>query len=449
MKLRLLMAGLAILLIQLKLSVAEDWTRFRGSMGTGVSKQSAPTKWSPEKNVKWKAELPGAGVSCPIIVGDKIFLTCYSGYGIDRRDPGEIEDLQRHVVCVNRNDGSLVWEKKIKAVTPEDRYSGMGVPEHGYASHTPVTDGESLFVFLGKSGVHAFDFEGTELWQAEVGTGSDDRRWGSASSPILFENLVIVPAIAESGALIALDKKTGKEVWKQAADGLRNSWSTPLMVKVDGERSDLVIGVPYEVWGLNPKNGKLRWYFPIDGSSFYTSVSAKDGIVYGSIGGRSGGCSFAVKAGGKGDVTETHKVWMTGDQSSYATPVIHEEKMFIASRGIATLLDAKNGERIIRSRLEKPSANQSESQAERSSGRGRRRGGFGGDYASPVLAEDKFYYIKRNGDMYVMSANKEMETLAVNRVTEDSEEFSATPAIVDGQIFIRSNKHLYCVESTK
>ena len=424
----------------------EDWTRFRGSNGSGVSKKSAPVKWSPDKNIKWSTELPGAGVSCPIILGEKIFVTCYSGYGLDRRNPGKIEDLKRHLVCVDRNKGTIKWERTIDADAPEDRYTGIGVPEHGYASHTPVTDGKTIYAFLGKAGVYAYDLDGKLRWQTDVGTKSDDRRWGSASSPILFENLVIVPAIAESGALIALDKETGKEVWKQDADGLRGSWSTPLMVKVDDNRSDLVMGVPYEVWGLNPKNGKLRWFFPIEGRSFYTSVSAKDGVVYGSIGGRDGGCSFAVKAGGKGDVSESHKVWLGGDQSSYATPVIHSDKMFIASRGIATVIDAKNGERVKRVRLEARNSQSSESDDSSGGGR-RRRGGFSSDYSSPVVADDKLYYVKRGGDLFVMSTDGELETLSVNRVTKDSEEFSATPAISDGQIFIRSNKKLYCVEA--
>ena len=112
----------------------------------------------------------------------------------------------------------------------------MGVPEHGYASHTPVTDGKAVYAFLGKSGVYAFDLDGKKLWNVSVGTDSDDRRWGSASSPVLYKNLLIVPAIAESGALIAFDKKSGKEIWKQETDALRGSWSTPLIVKVDGEK---------------------------------------------------------------------------------------------------------------------------------------------------------------------------------------------------------------------
>ena len=422
---------------------AEDWTRFRGTSATGVSDKAAPVNWSPTKNIKWSTELPGAGVSCPILVADKVFVTCYSGYGLERSKPGNLEDLKRHLVCVNRSTGKIAWERTVDAPTPEDKYSGMGVPEHGYASHTPVTDGKAIYAFLGKSGVHAYDLEGEKLWTAEVGQGSDDRRWGSASSPILYDNLVVVPAISESGSIIALDKKTGKEVWKQSAGGLKNSWSTPLIVKVDDERSELVIGVPYEVWGLNPKNGKMRWYFPIEGSSFYTSLSARDGIIYGSVGGRGGGGSFAIKAGGKGDVSESHKVWTGGDQSTYATPVVHDGKMFIASRGIATAIDIKNGEQIKRVRLESKKSDDSESAAPAP----RRRGPGGGDYSSPVVAKDKMYYIKRSGEMFVMSTGDEFEQIAVNRVTAEAEEFSASPAISEGQIFIRSSKTLYCIEA--
>ncbi len=418
---------------------AEDWMRFRGTDGSGVCAKAAPTKWSPKENLKWSTELPGAGVSCPIVVGDKVFLTCYSGYGLDRRAPGELKDLKRHVVCVDRDGGKRIWEKTIDAVLPEDTYTGMGVPEHGYASHTPVTDGKSIFVFLGKCGVYAYDLAGKQLWHTNVGTESDERRWGSASSPIVHQDLVIVPAIAESGAIVALNKKTGEEVWRQTAEGFRGSWSTPLMVKVNDRRSDLVMGVPYEVWGLNPTNGKLRWFLPIEGRSFYTSVSADNGVAYGSIGGRDGGCSFAVKAGGKGDVTETHEIWKGGDQSSYATPVIYKDRMFIASRGVATVIDAKTGDRIKRVRLDEKSQS--------SGGQNGSRRGFRGDYSSPVVADGKLYYIKRNGNMFVLSADEDLETIAVNRVTDASEEFSATPAISNGQIFIRSNKRLYCVEA--
>jgi hypothetical protein len=452
-----------------------------------------------DKNLKWKTPLPGAGVSCPIVVDGKVFVTCYSGYGMDRANPGDQKNLKRHVICIDRSSGEIRWNKVIDAALPEDEFSGAGVPEHGYASHTPVSDGERVYAFLGKSGVYAFDMDGNEQWKAEVGNGSDERRWGSASSPILHGGLLIVPAIAESSAIIALKKETGEIAWKQEADGLSMSWSTPVVVKIDDNRSDLVIGVPGEIWGLNPDNGKLRWFCTgIPGDSFYTSLAVQGDMVYGSVGTRQGGGSFAVKCGGKGDVSETNLVWSGGDQSAYATPVLHDDKMYFASRGILTVLKTNDGTRIVQERMgagpseQRPAAQGSESQrggpgqgggpgqrggAEaqqgepgprpqagqrgepgqpggpggqpgRRGGRGGRgggRGGFNNDYSSPVIADDKLYYVKKSGETFVFSLTDELKQLSVNRVTQESEEFSATPAVVDGEIFIRSNKHLYCI----
>ena len=432
-------------------TIAEDWTRFRGANAAGMSTKAAPVEWSPKKNIKWNVELPGAGVSCPIVIGDKVVVTCYSGYGIERRKPGDIKDLKRHVVCLERESGKILWNRTIKNEAEEDRYSGMGVPEHGYASNTPVSDGKAIYAFLGKSGMYAYDLDGKELWHTSLGTESDDRRWGSASSPILHKDMVIVPAICEAGALVALKKEDGSEVWKQEAGGLRGSWSTPLITKVDDERSDLVMGVSNEVWGLNPDNGKLRWFLPVEGSSFFTSMMEKEGVIYGAIGGRRGGGSFAVKAGGDDDVSKTHKVWDSPDQSSYASPVVHNDMMFFVSGGVVNAIDAKTGERVKRARLKAPAAESEASDEDNEGGRTRRRrgGGRSSDYSSPVIAGDNMYYVKRNGEMHIISTDKELKQIAVNFVTKESEEFSATPAISDGQIFIRSNKRLYCVEEAK
>ncbi len=186
----------------LPLGANADWPRFRGPNGSGVSADSnaTPVRWSPKENVKWKVELPGAGVSSPIVVGDRVYVTCYSGYGLDRQNPGDINDLTRHLVCVDRESGKILWDKSVKAALPEDPFSGIGVPAHGYASHTPVSDGENVYVFFGKSGALAFDKEGNRLWQTNVGSGSDDKRWGSSSSPILHDDLLIVTASAEGRA---------------------------------------------------------------------------------------------------------------------------------------------------------------------------------------------------------------------------------------------------------
>ena len=297
-----------------------DWPGFLGTGGTATSvdSEATPTKWSDTKNVKWKIDLPGKGVSSPIVVGDKIFVTAYSGYGVGGEDE-KIDDLKRHLVCVDRATGDVVWSKTIDAVQPEDPYSGMGVPAHGYASHTPVSDGTHVFAFFGKTGVIAFDMEGNEVWRESVGTGSGRQRWGSASSPVLYENLVIVNASDESETMVAFDKTTGKEVWKMPAADLASAWGTPSLVKA-GDRTDLVIGVPGEVWGMNPKTGKLRWYSrgTTDTSTSASLAVGKDGVVF-ATGGR-GGEAVAVKAGGKGDVNDSHVVWDASIPGRFATP---------------------------------------------------------------------------------------------------------------------------------
>ena len=419
---------------------ASDWSRFRGPNGSGISSDTAstPVEWSPDRNVLWKTPLPGAGVSSPIVVGDRLFVTCYSGYGANF---GKIEDLKRHLVCVDRSSGKILWDKSVDAVLPEDSYSGMGIPSHGYASHTPVSDGKHIYVFFGKSGVLAYDLEGKQRWHQSVGTESDRRRWGSASSPILHEDNVIVVASAESEAIIALNAETGDEVWRQEAAGLANVWGTPLIVKIDDERTDLVLGVPYEIWGFNPDSGKLRWYSEISaGDQYSSSLVAVQDVVY-SIEGRGGG-SAAVRAGGKGDVTKSHTVWSGSDSSRFGTPVVYQGRLYFFASGVATCNDAKTGKKVFQGRLEGGSS---------SGGGGRSRfgrGGGGSDYSSPVVADGKIYYVQSSGSCFVLKAGDKFEQLAVNSVTTDRESFGATPALSNGEIFLRSDKHLYCVSET-
>jgi len=149
----------ATLLLVLSSSVLADWSRFRGPNGTGVADSGAPTEFSKTNNLKWQVELPGRGFSSPIVVGDKVFVTCYSGYGMGDGQ-GELGDLKRHLVCVDRQSGETLWTKTIKARLPEDEFRPPGVATHGYASHTPVSDGERVYAFFGRGGVYAFDRTG-------------------------------------------------------------------------------------------------------------------------------------------------------------------------------------------------------------------------------------------------------------------------------------------------
>lgn len=429
---RILTMTLTLVLSYSLSGFADDWPRFRGSEGSGVASESEsiPNQWSPEANLAWKTEMPGPGASSPIIVDGKAFLTCYSGYGLTQEDPGDIENLVRHLVCVDVETGEKLWQQDIKAALPEDPYAGIGVTAHGYASHTPVSDGKNIYAFLGKSGVHAFDMEGNRLWQTEVGKESDPTKWGSSSSPIVFEDTVVVTASAESQSIVGLDKKTGKELWRQEAKGLDGMWGTPALVKVDDDRTDIVMCVAKELWGLDPGTGKLRWYADATGARHaYSSVILDGNRVY-AFTGRGGG-SIAIEAGGSGDVSETNTVWTGRDNASFASPVRHGSKLIVVARGIVTVVDAETGERKQQLRLK---------------GTQQTGGRFGSlDYPSPIVVGDHLFYLNGSGQMFVFEIGEELKQVAVNRVTTDKEIFWGSPAVSDNRMVLRSAKYLYCV----
>lgn len=423
---------------------ADDWPRFRGPNGSGIASGSKPTpeKWSPESGVLWKSPIKGRGVSSPIVIKNRVFVTSYSGYGESRDNVGKMEDLKRHLTCFDALTGKTLWSKTVDPVLPEEPFSGIGIPAHGYASHTPVSDGERVYAFFGRTGVVAFDLEGNRLWTTNVGKGPSPRGWGSASSPIVHGDYVIVPATAEDSAMVALDKKTGKEVWKQKADGFYNSWSTPILSKVDDQRTDIVFGVGYEVWGLNPENGKLRWYAEVHGSdSFNSSVVESKGVIFAVEGRRGGGNGFAVKAGGKKDAAK-NVLWDISETGSFATPIVYQGRVYHFANGTIKCLDATSGKTIYQERLPRAASGGRDS----SGGRGGRFGGRGGaEYASPVAAGDLLYYVQPNGNTLVIRMSDKYELVSSSKVTTESESFSATPAISNGRIYLRSNKHVYCV----
>ena len=260
------------------------------------------------------------------------------------------------------------------------------------------------------------------------------------------------------------------------ADTLGNVWGTPALAKV-ADSTELVIGAPSEIWGLNPKNGKLRWYCNYVDSDQFSSSVVVDGDTVFAVEGRGGG-SIAVKAVGKDDVSNAAQVvWKGRDSSSFASPIIYQGRMYYVSRRTITCLDAKTHDMIFEGRFKGPNG-EAAAPAQGpgggaggfgaggggpggpggpggAGGRGGRGGGGGGggfgstDYGSPVIADGKIYFVARNGDAYVLEAGTEFKQIAVNRVTTETEEFSATPAISGGELFIRSNKHLYCVSAKK
>jgi hypothetical protein len=415
-------AALALTLASTPLAGAE-WPRFRGASGSGTSDETGlPVQWDEKDGLLWKTPLPGPGSSSPVVSAGRIFLTSYSGYGLDRGQPGDEDKLRRHVVSLDLKDGKLLWDRSFESKLPEVPYRGIGVPNHGYASSTPAADGERVYAFFGKSGVVAYEFEGKELWRAEVSPDPGTHNFGTASSVILCQDLVIVPASVECEAIIAYDKKSGREAWRTAASGYGAWWGTPLLVDV-GEETQIVVSVPGEVWGLNPKNGKLRWFaesFPE--RSLCTSAVIDAGVVY-TVGGREGG-SAAVRLGGRGEVTKTHVAW-TGRLGSYVpSPVVHDGHLYwVNDRGIAYCVKAASGEEVYQKRLE----------------------GAGSVYASAVAADGKLYVVSRRNGTFVLEAKPEFRQLALNKFSSDASDFNASPAVSDGRLYLRSDRFLYCV----
>ena len=430
--------------------VHADWTRFRGPNGSGISDSAAPTEFSENKNIKWKLELPGRGLSSPIIVGDKVFVTCYSGYGMGDGN-GELEDLKRHLLCVDRNSGATLWTKTVDAKMPEDPYRPPGVSTHGYASNTPVSDGEHVYAFFGKSGVYAYDLDGNEIWNQSVGNEPSNKGFGSAASPIVTDKHVIVNAADESLALVWLDKKTGEVFHRAEAGGLSECWTTPVLSGSDN--GELVISVIGEVWGMNAATGKLAWYANgVNARNAQVSVLAgEDGVVY-----ATGEEAYAIRTGGKDDVSESNTVWQGRARARYATPVLVDGHLYSISGTVVECIDAATGERVYQERLASTGSTPSNQGDDRGGrgGFGGGRGGFGGrggrggggdDYASPIVAAGKIYITTYAGTVHVVQAGKEFKLLASNDMSFDSSGFGATPAASDGQLFLRSHSHLYCV----
>jgi outer membrane protein assembly factor BamB len=408
-----------LFLVTLASASAADWNRFRGPDGQGIADSTVPVQWSQQDHVPWKLDLPGQGSSSPIVVDNKVLVTCYSG------TTGA--DAKRHLVCADAITGKQLWSLEVDARQPEDQYQGF-ITEHGYASGTPVTDGQNVYAFFGKSGVVACTLDGKKLWQTFVGQDSSNRRWGSGSSLVLYDDIVIVNASEESRSIRGLNKTDGTEVWKAEYDLLELCYATPVLAEGEGGVMEAVISMPGEVWGLNPEHGKLRWFCEIG-----TGGNVSPGVVVGedafyTFGGFPQQQTNAIRRSGRKDITSTHKLWESRDSSYVATPLLLGDHLYwVNDRGQAFGMNAKTGETLHRARLT-----------------GLQSGGRP-VYSSPVKAGEYIYVVSRRSGTYVFEADPQMKQVAHNPALDDSD-FNATPAIVNGRMYLRSDKALYCIQ---
>ncbi len=412
----------AFLTSVLQQTQAADWSQFRGPSGNGVSQSTGlPTEWSSEKNIVWKAKLPGHGSSSPVLFGNQVFVTSYTGYGLTEEDNGNPSDLRLHVISVNRDSGEIMWDESVSPLNEVQKITKR-IVDHGYASGTPACDETGVYAFFGTSGVVAYDLKGKLKWQANVGDGTAG--FGSASSPILYKDLVIVNASIESSTVYALNKSNGEVAWK--AEEIVRAWTTPSIVDVPGGKQELVVNQKNQIFGFDPDTGKKLW--TCEGIQDYVVpvVVQNEGILY-CLGGRSNR-SIAVRPGGKGDVTKTHKLWEVNVGANVTSPVYYDGHLYWASdRGIAFCLNAKDGEVVYKNRL--PT--------------GARL------YASIVLADGKLYVTTRDSGVIVLKAGPEYVELARNEIKSDEDLFNASPAVSEGSIYLRTNSYLYRIAEKK
>jgi outer membrane protein assembly factor BamB len=415
----------SILIVGLSASVLSaqapsDWPQFRGPGGQGVSPdKGVPTTWGPKDNLLWKIDLPGPGTGSPIVIGDKIFLTCHTGYAVPGKARGDIKDLRLHLLCLDRQTGKELWNKDVDANLPKEQERIR--EDHGYASGTPAADAEHVYVCFGKAGVVAFDHSGQQKWKKEIGEKVNG--WGTAVSPVLVGDLVVVNASVESESVIAFNRKSGEQVWRKT--GVKESWSTPVVVTAPGGRRELVVAMFGKVLGLDPATGKDLWSCATDITWYMVpGPVAEDGVVY-CLGGRSGVAALAVKAGGEGNVTATHRLWTEKKGSNVSSPVVHDGHLYWMNdnTGTAYCAEGKTGKIVYEQRIDRA----------------------GQVYASPVLVDGKIYYTSRDGKTFVVAAKPEFELLATNTLGTRGEMFNASPAVAGGRLFVRSNLALYCV----
>ncbi len=394
---------------------ADNWPAWRGPTGQGVStEKNLPAKWSATENVKWKIALPDVGNSTPIVWSDKIFLT-------QATDKGK----KRSLYCLARKDGSKLWEKTVE-------FDGKEVI-HGtntYCAASPVTDGERVVVFHGSAGMYCYDFTGKELWNKKF--GACDHIWGSAASPIIYKDLVIHNFGPHAAVfLIALDKKTGKEVWKsdeqKAADYI-GSWSTPVVAKA-GDRTELVVSWPAQVKSYEPETGKVLWNckgLEKEGGQdrlTYASALVSEKYVFAAAG--YGGAAIGVKTGGSGDVTDTHRLFRVAkNPQRIGSGVIIGDHAFVVNEPSIICSDLKTGKQV----WDKPIA--------------------GGSWSSIVQADGKLYLTSQRGETLVFAANtKEYDEVATNKLDGATMRASIVPS--DGELFLRTYKHLWCIAGKK
>ena len=383
------------------------WPGWRGPSAQGhVAGSGYSDTWSDTENVLWKVGVPGRGNSSPIVWGDRIFLT--TAYDSGRR---------LAVLCYRRADGTLLWETPIPHEGVE-----RGHRKNGHASATPVTDGKRVYASFGSHGLVGVDFDGTVVWQRRL--PSLDNYHGSAGSLILYGDTVILyQDHAGQSFVAAFDKGTGETRWWTDRQ-TRIGWGTPIVLRAGG-RDELIVSSEDEVNAYDPRTGKPLWTATGNTFEVIPTPTVGHGLVFCSSG--RAGPTLAIRPGGTGDVTETHVTWRASRGSPFVpSTIIVGDQLYMINdmSSIVTSYEAKTGKLVFQGRLGRP-----------------QREGFS---ASPVAFDNKIFFTNDGGETFVLEAGPELELLHVNRLNAPT---LASPALVDGRWYFRTDRELICIGS--
>jgi outer membrane protein assembly factor BamB len=435
-------------------SQAENYPQFRGANLNAISQSLLPVKWSEtedsQTNIRWKIPNEGEGWSQPILWDGRLYMTAAvpsnpedksagrpesnnGGYGRNRDDlVNVVYDYQ--VTCIDADNGKQVWRRVVKTGKPP-------IPRHStntYATETPVTDGQRIYAYFGMNGVHCLDMDGNVLWQKDFGVYQTRAGWGTASSPTILDDRLFVQVDNQvQSFLVALDTKTGEEIWKINRDE-NSQYSSPLVWK-NSLRTELIVGgMIYR--SHDPATGELLWSLDMDkGRSSATPIAIGDRLYVGNEfrnrGGEDdgGGRLYAVKPGGSGDITPANDEitgefieWRMDDSNiQMASPTFCDGNLYFfqRSRGIVTCVDAETGRIEYETRVR----------------------GADAFWASPWTDGKNVFALDAGGNTHVIASGDQYEVIAVNELNQQS---WGTPAIADGRIFLRTVDHLYCIDGS-
>ena len=431
-------------------SADQNWPQWRGPLATGAAPAAnPPTTWSETQNVKWKVKIPGSGLATPIIWENQIFIETAiatgnkpqtteksdptpapaepaqdnppprprRGGGMGSQKPSEV--YQFVLLCLDRQTGKTLWQKVAREEVPHEGHQ----QDNGFASYSPVTDGQSVFAYFGSRGLHCYDLKGNLKWKKEFGQMQTKMGFGEGSSPALFGNTIVINWDHEGDDfIVALDKESGKELWRQPRDE-ETTWATPLIVQHEG-KAQVVTAATRKIRSYDLATGKQIWEGPGLTPNVIPSPVAADGIVYLTSGFR-GNALFVIRLGRTGDLTGSDAIlWSHHKSTPYVpSPLLDAGKLYFFSNnnGVLSCFDAKSGRPLI--------------DAERVEG-------LQGVYASPVSASGRVYLVGRNGTTVVIKNSDKLEILATNHLDE---KIDASPALAGKDLFLRGHDFLYCI----